>query len=110
MTSILKPSVASSNSFQRALDKFLGGLTDQQRREFGTCKLEDVWHEVVAIQNKRGDQKNMRDMARLQKFLEAMSQYEKVVDVFLNSTPFLGYVWVCYVNLYPNTPSRLDQI
>ena len=94
MACVSKSSVAPSNSFQRALDKFLRGLTDQQRHEFPACKLEDVWREVVAIQKKRGDQKNMRDMARLQKFLEAMSQYEKVVDVFLNTTPFLSYVWV----------------
>ncbi|KAL9608549.1 MAG: hypothetical protein Q9167_006625 [Letrouitia subvulpina] len=33
-------------------------------------------------------------MARVQSFLEAMDQYRKVVEAFLNCTPFLGYVWV----------------
>ena len=37
----------------------------------------------------------MRDMARIQAFLEGMDEYRKVVEAFLNCTPFMGYVWVC---------------
>lgn len=36
----------------------------------------------------------MRNMARIQAFLEGMDDYRKVVEAFLNCTPFLGYVWV----------------
>jgi hypothetical protein len=90
-----EPSTGSrSTSFQRAVDKFNKNLTVKQRNEFSLCSLEDVRQTVVTIQEKQGSQKKMRNMARIQAFLEAMEQYGKVVEVFLNFTPFLGYIWV----------------
>jgi hypothetical protein len=83
-----------STSFQRAVEKFTKSLTIKQRQEFTVCSLDDVHQTVVTVQERRGDQKDMRNMARLQAFLEAMDQYRKVVEAFLNCTPFLGYVWV----------------
>jgi hypothetical protein len=93
--SLKDPSTGSpSTSFQRAVDKFTKSLTDKQRQEFAVCSLNDVRQSVVTVQERRGSQKTMRNMARLQAFLEAMEQYGKVVELFLNCTPFLGYVWV----------------
>ena len=89
------PSIGpSSTIFQRAVDKFVKSLTAKQRQEFAMCSLDDVRQTVMTLQEKRGSQKNMRDMARVQAFLEAMEQYGKAVEAFLNCTPFLGYVWV----------------
>jgi len=94
-TSIKDRSTGSpSTSFQRAVDKFTKSLTVKQRQEFAVCSLDDVRQAVVTLQEKRGSQKKMRNMARLQAFLEAMDQYRKVVEAFLNCTPFLGYIWV----------------
>ena len=90
----------TSASFQRALEKFTKNLTEKQRREFSSCTLEHVHHTISVIQHNRGNQKNMRDMARIESFLEAMDQLGKVVEVFLNCTPFLGYVWVCSSHKY----------
>jgi hypothetical protein len=86
--------VAPSASFQRAVDKFTTSLSVKQRQEFAGCSLEDVCHTIATIQEKRGGPKNMRNMARMQGFLEAMEQYRQVVEPFLNCTPFLGYIWV----------------
>jgi hypothetical protein len=84
----------TSASFERALKKFTENLTAKQRREFSSCTLEHVHHTISAIQRERGSQKNMRNMTRIESFLEAMDQLGKVVEVFLNSTPYLGYIWV----------------
>jgi hypothetical protein len=90
-----EPSTAAhSTGFQRAVNKFTKILTVKQKQEFAVCSLEDVRQAILTIQEKRGSQKNMRNMARIQAFLEVMEQYGKVVEVLLNSTPFLGYVWV----------------
>ena len=83
-----------STIFQRAVDKFTRSLTVKQRQEFAACSLDDVHETVATVQERRGRHKDMRNMARLQAFLEAMDQYRKVVEAFLNCTPFLGYVWV----------------
>lgn len=83
-----------SMCFQRASEKFAARLSNKQRQEFTECSLEDVRQTVKDLQKEREGQKKMRNMARLQAFLEAMDQYRKVVEAFLNCTPFLGYVWV----------------
>jgi len=86
--------VSPSVSFQRAVDKFTRNLTAKQREEFAVCSLEDVRQTIVTAQERRGSQKTMRNMARIEAFLEAMEQYEKVMQAFINCTPFLGYIWV----------------
>ncbi|KAL8950879.1 MAG: hypothetical protein Q9222_003113 [Ikaeria aurantiellina] len=84
---------APSLTFQRAIEKFTKTLTAKQKADFGPCKLEDVYETVEKIQKRRGSERTLRNMARLQSFLEAMDQYRRVVEAFLNCTPFLGYVW-----------------
>lgn len=39
-------------------------------------------------------QKKVMNMARLRAFLEAMDQYGKVVETFLNSSNVVAFVWV----------------
>ena len=94
MSSNNSSDVLPPSSFQRAIDRFTDSLAPNQRREFAACTLEDVTKEVVTMQERRGNQKTMRGMARLQGFLEAMRQYGEVMNALLNTTPFLGYIWV----------------
>ena len=89
-----------SVSFQRALEKCNKNLSPRQRQEFQAATLEDLIQEVKKIQERRGSQRELRSMARLQRFIEAMKQYGELVNVFLNSTPFLGYIWVCRMLIY----------
>ena len=81
--------------FQRASEMFVESLTEKQKRDFRECSLEDIRKEIDRMQEQRGNSRSLRNMARLEKFLEGMDQYRKVVEDFLNCTPFLGYVWVC---------------
>jgi hypothetical protein len=93
---ITKPlSWSPSNSFQKAADKFAQSLPDKQRQKFAASSLEDLRQTVATVQEEQEVTKDMRAMARIQGFLEAMDQYRQVIEPFLNSTPFLGYIWVC---------------
>ena len=83
-----------SSSFDRAINRFTNSLTPKQRQDFTVCSLEDVQNSIVAIQSTRGTQNSLRNLARIQGFLEGMDEYSKVVEAFLNCTPFMGYVWV----------------
>jgi hypothetical protein len=80
--------------------KFVSSLSTSQRQEFATCKLQDVVGAIESIQREQGTQKKLQNLARIQGFIEAMDSYEKVVDRILNITMGLGYVWVCYVQLF----------
>ncbi|KAL8707590.1 MAG: hypothetical protein Q9220_007431 [cf. Caloplaca sp. 1 TL-2023] len=82
-----------SLTFHRAVEKFTKTLTAKQKDGFDVCKLQDVYDVVQTIQTRRGNEKTLRNMARLKSFLEAMDQYRLVVEAFLNCTPFMGYVW-----------------
>jgi hypothetical protein len=70
------------------------GLSAPQRQEFAACKLQDVVDAIESIQHEQGTRKRLRNLARIQTFIEAMDDYEKAVDGFFNITIGLGYIWV----------------
>jgi hypothetical protein len=80
--------------------KFISSLSVSQRQEFATCKLQDVVDAIETIQHEQGTRKKLRNLARIQPFIEAMDGYEKVVNKFLNITIGFGYMWVCDVPLF----------
>ena len=85
-----------SSAFDRAIERFSSALTDKQKKSFQQCSIQDVYDSIDAIQSEHGSRNKMRNMARVQAFLEGMDEYGKVVEAFLNCTPFMGYVWVSH--------------
>lgn len=83
-----------SLAFKKAVEKFTKTLSAKQKKDFTHSTLEDVYDAIKSIQDRRGSDQTLRNMARVQSFLEAMDEYRKVIEAFLNCTPFLGYVWV----------------
>jgi len=83
-----------SNTFQKAVDRFRNGLTEEQKKLFAMSSLQDVEDGIKRVQSQHGPEKKLRNLTRLKKFLEAMSQIEEVVKVFLNSSEVVGFVWV----------------
>ncbi|KAK2792536.1 hypothetical protein FQN51_001654 [Onygenales sp. PD_10] len=86
-------SIPLSISFQRALEKFKSQLSEKQKAEFTHTKLEDVRQAAYRIQLEHGGPKEMKTMIRIKGFLEAMEQYGKVIEVFLNSNIMVGFIW-----------------
>ncbi|RYP59358.1 hypothetical protein DL769_008577 [Monosporascus sp. CRB-8-3] len=84
---------SSPTAFQSALDQFEKSLTSQQRKEFAICTVNDVKTAIKTIQDRLGSQRRMRHMAKLSKFVEAMTQLGKVVEVFLNVERTVAFVW-----------------
>ena len=93
---------ACSSTFERVLSRFRHSLTVEEAEDFGFTKLEDVHRVIEELQEKQGRKRTMMDLSRIQSFLEAMEQYGKVIEVFLNTTNFLAFVWVgqCLHYLY----------
>ncbi|KAI1279464.1 hypothetical protein F5Y07DRAFT_43858 [Xylaria sp. FL0933] len=80
-------------AFERALERFRNKLTEEQYKQFKASSLDDVNAEIQAIQSRLGSLKKMRSLNRLSKFLEAMSQIEQLVQVFLNVSEVVAFVW-----------------
>lgn len=84
---------APCESFRRAVSRFRAGLTEKQRHEFSICSLQDITGAIKDIENGLSSQRRQRNMNRITKFLEAMTQLSKVVEVFLNVDSTVAFVW-----------------
>ena len=82
--------------FQQALDDFQKPLSEDARNQIMYTTLEDLQRCISDIQNKHNIARRSRNMGRLKPFLEAMEQYGKVIEVFLNASQILCFVWVSF--------------
>ncbi|KAF2178019.1 hypothetical protein K469DRAFT_601007, partial [Zopfia rhizophila CBS 207.26] len=79
--------------FQKALDEFCSDLSPDDRDEISCTSLQELQKCILEIQQKHYSARKVTNMVRLRAFLEAMEQYGKVIEVFLNTTNFLAFVW-----------------
>lgn len=84
---------SSRDCFQEILSKFKKRLTQNELDDFQFTTLEDVRLEMARIQVEQASRKEMMHMPRIQSFLEAMDQFGKVIEVFLNCSEFVAFVW-----------------
>lgn len=82
------------DAFQRALKKFKASLDPNLQAQFSQTSLSDVYFTIRDIQDKQAKAGEQRDIRRLQAFIEAMDQFGKVIEVFLNANEILCFVWV----------------
>jgi len=80
--------------FHDVLERFKTSLSSNDRDEFQFTTLDDLQAVIAAIQEKQASEKKMRNLTRLKKFLEAMDEYGKVIEIFLNNSQFIAFVWV----------------
>jgi hypothetical protein len=85
--------VPMEDAFRATLSNFKKRLTPKEQDDFSFATLEDVRKEIARIQSEQGNEKTMMNMIRLQSFLEAMDQFGKVVEVFLNASQFVAFIW-----------------
>ncbi|KAI1125678.1 hypothetical protein F5Y10DRAFT_294447 [Nemania abortiva] len=78
---------------KRAIHKFRQCLTDEQNKDFAATSQDDVYDEIQKIQHRYGSTRKLRSLGRLSKFLEAMSQIEQLVQIFLNVSEVVAFVW-----------------
>ena len=79
--------------FRSALIKFRARLSGPQIEEFQKASYEKLCQEIMRLQYQQENEKKMRNMSRLSSFLEAMNQFSKVIEVFLNVSDAVAFVW-----------------
>ena len=82
--------------FVTALEEFkrTAGLSAEEEAEFKIASLESL---LIAIRKIQEDQERRRAMmyiARLEPFLKSMEQYGKVIEVFVNTSEIVAFIWV----------------
>ncbi|KAK8130901.1 hypothetical protein PG984_007339 [Apiospora sp. TS-2023a] len=87
---------ALKREFDRAITEFKrdSGLSREQLDQFQFSSFDDLLPTMDGIQRKQAQDKRLRYMRRLDPFLKSMKEYEKVIEVFLNASEVLAFVWV----------------
>lgn len=80
--------------FYSSLDRFKIGLSDREKEDFELTSLDEVHNVVLEIQKNHASERRMQNMKRIELFLEGMEQYGSVIEVFLNASLFIAFVWV----------------
>ncbi|OCK83584.1 hypothetical protein K432DRAFT_390262 [Lepidopterella palustris CBS 459.81] len=87
------PLSTHSPALEKALNEFRSGLSQDDQDEFNNTTLEDHQRSILEVQEKHASARKAKNMTRLKAFLEAMEQYGKIVEVFLNASNVLAFVW-----------------
>ncbi|WKT50544.1 Zinc finger C2H2-type [Fusarium oxysporum f. sp. vasinfectum] len=80
-------------SLERSLGQFRRELTHDQNAEISGANRKAIEHVIQEIQAKLGRKQELCRLTRIEKFLDAMEQIEKLVTIFLNASDFVAFVW-----------------
>jgi len=92
--------LATGPIFGRVLDDFKKSLSRDDLENFRFTNLEDLKNTIEDLQNEQIRSRRMRNLTRLQVFLEGMEQYGKVIEVFVQTSEILAFVWVGIKQLF----------
>lgn len=84
-------------AFERAANKLLGKFTDEeQKKYFGQpTSIGDIWDLVENLQAQQASRGALQNMARIEPFIKGMTQYAKVIEVFVQVKPeIMALIWV----------------
>lgn len=79
--------------FKDALKEFKKDLDTKYVRQWENTTLASVQQEINRIQVDQDRLRSLMDMSRIRPFLEGMEQFSKLVEVFLNTSEFVAFVW-----------------
>ncbi|KAJ0110210.1 hypothetical protein J7T55_000642 [Diaporthe amygdali] len=82
--------------FEIALEDFKKNaqLGPDEAKEFRFADLNSLRSTIKRIQTEQEAKRRMRNMKRLEPFLQIIEQYGHAVDVFVNTSEILAFVWV----------------
>jgi hypothetical protein len=88
--------MASPCAFQDAIKNFrsTAGLTQAELKDFSQTSLSELKRCIATIQNDQRASRKLRYLKRLGPFLETMERYGKIIEVFLNVSDVIAFVWV----------------
>jgi hypothetical protein len=82
-----------SDVFRGAVRKFRARLSGENLTDFKSTGYDQLVYEIMRIQHEQENNKKMLNFKRIESFLEAMDQFGKVIEVFLNVSDAVAFVW-----------------
>lgn len=87
-------SAQALSTLHAAFERFSTTVTPEDRREFSSTRLEDVRAAALQIERQLANRRSLRNMRRLQPFLQGIEHYSKCIEVLCNGTEYLPWIWV----------------
>ncbi|KAF9878419.1 hypothetical protein CkaCkLH20_03911 [Colletotrichum karsti] len=81
------------NPFEEELEKFKNQIKIKEREYFKFSSETEFCQEIDTLQSKLHSGRRQQNMTRLKGFVEAMTQFGKVIDVFCQTSEVLAFVW-----------------
>ena len=81
------------SGFQVALQQFSDRLTASEAEQIKITSLSDLKLAIEEIQAEQRPKRALMNMTRILGFIEAMEQFAKVLEVFLNVSDIVAFTW-----------------
>jgi len=81
------------DDFKQVLDDFKKRLKPDEEARFSITTLGDLQNAASDVQEKQRKSKTAQNLKRIEPFLQAMAQYKDIIEVFLNTSSLLCFVW-----------------
>ncbi|TDZ24409.1 hypothetical protein Cob_v003428 [Colletotrichum orbiculare MAFF 240422] len=89
----MSSSASKRSGFERAAERFKESLPKKLADDFVITTLESLKNEIKSIQKEHGAQGKLRNIQRASKFVEAAAQLGQVIEVFVNASEFVCFIW-----------------
>ncbi|KAF3808322.1 hypothetical protein GCG54_00006943 [Colletotrichum gloeosporioides] len=89
------------DGYKRAADDFKQSIPADLAKRFAkhTNSLASLKDEIQTIQDDHGKKGSLRNLQRLKKFVEAMTQLGQVIEVFVNANDLVCFIWTAKAHL-----------
>jgi hypothetical protein len=89
----IAPPQASGEACTRAIHKFRTQLTDHGLADLGDTTYEQLCNELLRIQKEQESRMDMMNLSRIKSCLVAMQQFGDVIELFLNDSDAVAFIW-----------------
>jgi hypothetical protein len=97
-------------TFERELKSFKARLTQSEQSNFTDTTIEELYLTVASIQKTQISERMNKNITRLRTFLEAIESLSKILDLFVNISDFVAFVWGPIKYLLLVSVSRAPEI
>ncbi|KAF2642645.1 hypothetical protein P280DRAFT_395523 [Massarina eburnea CBS 473.64] len=87
----------ASSTFKNSFERFENTVLAQSKsdhRDFSSTTLQDVRQAAKEIEQQLAARQCLRNMRRIEPFLNGLEAYSKVIEVLCNGTDYLPWIWL----------------
>lgn len=79
---------------ERSCKRFRKELLVEDEESIRNSSIEDVRQAIRQVERQLAARQCLRNLDRLNPYIDGIQRYSKAIDVLSNAIPFLPYIWV----------------